>query len=207
MGARALIFCRLYPTPSTGYARLLAKLEMCLVRATAMAEEERQGTLESHVAALRKLELLRTVRTVHLAHLRHVAQIAAVDLPGLPVKFKLKRGTISYREFQVAARTLAEEALRRKDVLVQHGLAEEVLESLEQSLAEFDRRVEQGNAGRLAHVAASVSLDSTALEVVRIVRAMGDINRLRFLDNSEHAAAWRSASHVVPSPKAAPAAA
>src|SRR4051812_31595434 len=119
MGARALIFCRLYPTPSTGYARLLAKLEVCLVRATAMAEEKRQGTLESHVAALGKLELLRTVRTVHLAHLRHVAQIAAVDLPDLALKFKLKRGTISYREFQVAARALAEEALRRKDELVQ----------------------------------------------------------------------------------------
>jgi hypothetical protein len=50
MGARALIFSRVHPDPSSGYAALLAHLEDRLARATHLAGQQRDGIIESHRA-------------------------------------------------------------------------------------------------------------------------------------------------------------
>jgi len=61
------------------------------------------------------------------------------------------------------------EAQRQKELLVKHGLVERVLDSLTESLQEFDAVTEQGAAGRWVHVGASAELDVVADEVVQIV--------------------------------------
>lgn len=204
MGARALIFSRLHPDPSGSAGALLARLEDRLARATQLARQQREGILEVNQATARKRHLQGTMRRAHLAHLRHVARMAERDLPELGQKFVLRRGTIPYRTFRTAARGMAAEAESRKEVLMQHGLADTVLKSLTQALDEFDLAVRQGNRGRLIHVGASADLDRVADEVVLIVKAMDGPNRLRFTHQSELLAAWESASHVVAAPRSAP---
>jgi hypothetical protein len=201
MGARALIFSRVHPDPSPGYAAALARLEDRLARATHLAGQQREGMLEVHTATARKRDLQRTMRRAHLAHLRHVARIAGHDLPELEEMFRLKRGTIPYQTFWTAAHRMAAEAESRKEVLMRHGLADTVMESLRQALDEFDQAVKQGNRGRLVHVGASADLDLVADEVVLIVKAMDGPNRLRFAHQPELLAAWASASHVIAAPR------
>jgi hypothetical protein len=203
MGARALIFSRLHPDPSPGSVEALARLEDYLARATHLEGQQREGMLDVHSATARKRDLSRLMRRAHLAHLRYVARIAERDLPELEQLFRLKRGTIPYRTFRTAARSMADEAVSRKDVLIRHGLADTVLESLSQALDEFDQVVEQGNRGRLAHVGASADLDLVADEVVLTVKVMNGLNHSRFAHQPELLAAWRSVSHVVAAPRSA----
>jgi hypothetical protein len=201
MGARALIFSRLHPDPRSAAAP--ARLEDRLARATRLARQQQKGMLDVHAATARKRDLSRMMRRVHLAHLRHVARIAALDLPELAQKFRLSRGTIPYRTFRTVAGSMAAEAESRREVLLEYGLDDTVLESLKRALDEFDQAVEQGNRGHLVHVGASADLDRVADEVVLIVKSMDGPNRLRFGHQSELLAAWVSASHVIATPRLA----
>jgi hypothetical protein len=203
MGARALIFSRLHPYPSPSYSAALARLEDRLARATHLAGQQQKGMLDVHAATARKRDLCRTIRRVHLAHLRHVARMAARDLPELAQKFRLSRGTIPYRTFRTVAGMMAAEAESRREVLLEYGLDDTVLESLKQALDDFDQAVKQGNRGHLVHVGASADLDRVAEEVVRLVKAMDGPTRLRFGHQSELLAAWGSASHVIATPQSA----
>jgi hypothetical protein len=201
MGANALAFSQAHPDPSPGYAAALARLEDRLVRGEQLASQQLGGIIGVHSAAARKRDLLRTMRRAHLAHLNRVARVAERDLPELRQKFMLRRGTIPYLTFRTAARGMADEAESLKEELVKHGLADTILQSLAQALAEFDDVVEQGIQSRRAHVGASAELDVVADDVVRIVRSMDGLNRFRFAHAPELLASWQSASNVVATPR------
>ena len=201
MGARALEFSRQQPNPSAGYAAAVARLEERLTRAKVVERQEVDGRSEVRAASVRKRELRRLVRGAHLNHLSNVAQMAAVEEPELVQKFAFPRDATTYRAFQTAAGSMAAEAESRKDLLIKHGLSEEVLSSLKVALDEFETAVEQGSAGRLAHVGAHAELDAIADEVFQIVRVMNGLNRIRFAQQPDLWAKWGSASNVVAAPQ------
>ena len=98
--------------------------------------------------------------------------------------------------FRAAARGIATEAQNEKELLINHGLLEPVLQSLNQALEQFDRAVERGTVGRRAHVGARAELKAIADEVVQVVRLMDGSNRFRFANDPESLAAWGSASNT-----------
>jgi hypothetical protein len=116
-------------------------------------------------------------------------------------KFVIPRDTHTYRGFQTAASGMAAEAQTRKDLLLKHGLAEEVLGGLQVALDQFETAVEQGAAGRLTHIGATAELDRVAEEVVQVVKVMNGLVRFKFANQAEVLAAWESASNVVAAPK------
>jgi hypothetical protein len=197
MGARALDFSRGHPDGSPGYAAALTRLEDRLTRADQLATQQRDGILEVRTATARKRDLRRTMKRAHLGHLASVAEVASREVPELAQKFVLPRRANTYLAFRTAARGMEAEAASRKEVLVKHGLAETVLQSLVQALTEFDAVVEQGSQGRLAHVGASAELDTVADEVVQVVKVMDGLNRFRFANDPEALAAWESSSNAV----------
>jgi hypothetical protein len=203
MGARAFLFSCVYPDPSPGYQALLARLEDRLKRATDLALQQRNGMSDVRAAAASKRDLRRMVRRAHLAHLAQVARMAEREIPELRHLFVLRRGTIPYLTFQSTAHGMAAEAENRREVLVQYGLADTVLESLARALEDFDRAAQRGRQGRLAHVGASAELDVIADEVVAIVKGMNGVNLVRFAHQPELLASWESVSHVAATPRAA----
>jgi hypothetical protein len=96
---------------------------------------------------------------------------------------------------------MAAEAETRKELLLKHGLAEEVLTGLEVALDQFETAVEQGAAGRLMHVGATAELNTVAEEVGLVVKVMSGLIRVRFAGHPELLAEWESASNVVAAPK------
>jgi len=94
---------------------------------------------------------------------------------------------------------MVEEAQQQKELLVKHGLVEQVLESLGQSLDQFDETVERGAEGRRVHIGAA-DLEAVVGEVVQIVRLLDGLNRFRFADQPDLLAAWGAASNVVGPP-------
>jgi hypothetical protein len=201
MGARVLEFSRMHRDTSAGYASAVTRLEELLGRADLLARQEVDGRSDVHAATARKRELRRLVKQAHLNHLSSVARLAALEEPEMVQKLAFPREATSYRAFQTAARSMTAEAESKKDVLLRHGLSEEVLSGLKVVLDEFETAVEQGSAGRLAHVGANAELDSIADAIVQVVKVMNGLIRLRFANQPEVPAAWESASNVFATPQ------
>ena len=197
MAARALEFSRAHPDESAGYTTALQDLAELLERSERLAIQQRQGVSEVRAATARKRELRREVRQRELVHIARAARRAAKEVPELTQKFALAREPIPYLAFRSLARTVAAEALERKELLVKHGLVDRVLDSLGQSLDAFDQAVERGAEGRRMHVGAGVELDVVANEAVQIVKVIDGSNRVRFGGDPDLFAAWRSASNVI----------
>ena len=203
MGARALEFSRAHPDESPGYTAALAELEEQLARSEQLAGQQQQGVSEVRAASARKRDLRRSIRQRQLVHVARAAQRAAREVPGLAQKFALAREPIPYLTFRTLARTIVAEAEQQKELLIRHGLVERVLQSLVESLDEFDQAMGQGSEGRRMHIGAGVELDVVADEVLAIVRVIDGLNRFRFAGDPDLLAAWRSASNVVGPPRTA----
>jgi hypothetical protein len=195
MGTRVLNFSLARPDSSPGYAAALARLQERLTRATQLSEQQRIGISDVRSATQQKIKLRKLIRRSHLVHLTSVAE-AVKEAPELAGKFALDPRTLPYMAFRTSAGGMAAEAEGQKEVLVKHGLAESVLESLVQALAQFDQAVERSTNGRTAHVGASAELDVVSEDVVHIVRVMDGLNRSRFAEDRESLAAWDSVSNT-----------
>jgi hypothetical protein len=201
MGSRVLEFARQHPDTSPAFTAAVARLQERLARAKQLDVQQHDGRTTVHLATARKAELRRLIRRTHLHHLRSVAEVASVDEPDLVEKFSFPRHPRTYRGFLTAASGMAAEARSRKELLLKHGLAEEVLTGLEVALEQFEVAAEQGAAGRLAHVTAKAELDHVAEEVDQIVDVMSGLVRVRFATQPQVLAAWESASNVVAAPR------
>ena len=197
MAGRALGFSRANPDESAGYAAALARLEQLVTRADLLADQQLNGIRAVRNATAKKAELRRLIKSAHMGHLSNIARIAAREVPELPQKFALPRRGSTYLAFRTVARTMAAEALSRKEILVGHGLVETVLDDLNAAIAKFDAAVDQGTEGRRAHVGASAELETLANEIMELVNAMDGLNRYRFAGDAERLAAWESASTVL----------
>ncbi|HET9466335.1 MAG TPA: hypothetical protein VFO71_12435 [Gemmatimonadales bacterium] len=197
MATRVMNFSRAHPNPSSGYSAALARLEKALAEADVLAARQRDGINAVRSATRQKRALRRKMRRTQLVHLARVAESAAAELPDIAQKFRLSREGVPYLAFRTAARGMSAEAQSQKEILVKHGLLDEVLESLARSLDEFDKAVGQGTDGRRAHVGASAELDAVADELGQIVRLMDGLNRFRFADDATSLAEWVSASNTV----------
>src|SRR5690606_7459880 len=105
---------------------------------------------------------------------------------------------------RTVARTMAAEAASRKELLISHGLVEQVLDDLNQSVVKFDAAMELGAEGRRTHIGASAELKEVATEVVELVKALDGLNRLRYTADAERLAAWENASLISDPARATP---
>jgi hypothetical protein len=196
MGRSALAFCLAHPDASSGYTAAITRLNECMARATEFAGRQDEGQRTASAAVRRKQQIRETLRRTHLSHLARVGRVASRELPELGQSFVFRPGTTTYLAFRTAARGMAAEAQAHREVLVRHGLGEEVLENLVQALDQFDAVLEQGLEGRRKHVGARAELKTVADEVVQVVRVLDGLIRYRFMTDAEALAAWESASNV-----------
>jgi hypothetical protein len=201
MATRVLEFTRLHQDTSPAFVAAVSRLQERLARADQLARQFNDGRSAVRVATARKIELRRMITRTHLHHLASVAEVASVEEPELARKFVIPHDAGTYRGFQAAASGLAAEAQSRKDLLLKHGLAEEVLTGLDVALDQFETALEQGAAGRLTHIGARSQLNTVAEEAGQIVKVMAGLIRTRFVSQPDLIAEWESASNVVAAPK------
>jgi len=196
MGQNSLAFCLSHPDPGAGYNAALGRLQGCMTRGKEVAGRQDEGQRAATAAVQRKRQLRKTLRRTHLHHVLQVARVAADELPDLAHTFVLGPGSNTQLGFSTIARGIATEAQAHREVLVRHGLGEEVLDNLTQALDQFDAALEQGLEARRRHVGARAELRAIADEVVQVVRALDGLIRYRFANDAEALAAWESASNV-----------
>ena len=195
MGGRVQKFFTDHPDSSPGSVTALAQLKERLDRAKQLDRQQVLGISQVRSAAREKAKLRKLIRSSHLVHLATIAQGVSAK-PELAARFVLQPVNVPFMTFRTSAGSMLAEAESNTDLLVQHGLAESVLEGLKQKLERYDAEVDRFNVGRAAHVGASAELDVAARDVVQIVTAMDGLNRARFADDPELLAAWISASNT-----------
>src|SRR4051812_39569468 len=131
MGARVLEFARQHKDASPAFTSAVARLQDRLNRVKELELQQRDGLTSVHLATRRKHDLRRIIRKTHLHHLRSVAEVATVDESNLVQKFSFPERPNTYRGFQTVASGMLAEARSRKELLLKHGLADEVLTGLE----------------------------------------------------------------------------
>jgi hypothetical protein len=196
MVTRTVEFHGANPSDSQEYEEFVKGIGDRLARAAVLLAQQREGLIDVHAGAARKLDLMRTIRGVHLPHLTRAGQAAAKDDHELGKVFARKPGSDTQLGFRSAVGTMVAAAQEHKDVLVKHGASTQVLDDLVQMLAEFDAATELASKGRSVHVGASSELKVLATGLVQSVRMMDGVNRLRFRDNPALLAAWRNVSRV-----------
>jgi hypothetical protein len=178
------------------FTTAIGQLDDRIGKSEGIAARQLEGVRIVRAASQRKTELRRALTGTHLSHLVHVGKVASKDVPELAQKFVFRPGSRSNLGFRTAARGMVAEAETHRDVLLKYGLGEDVLADLAAGLDQFDAALEQGQAGRQAHVGASAELHALADEIVQIVNVMDGLVRHRFRNDAETLAAWESASNV-----------
>src|SRR4051812_38651271 len=197
MCARALEFCQAHPDPSPGYTATVAELGGLLARSQQLTDLHRQGIAEVRDATVQKRKLRRSIRQSHMRHVGLAAQRAAREVPQLAQDFELAREPIPYLAFESLARAIVAQAEGRKELLVKHGLVEQVLVSLKNGLSQFGQAMQRMAEGRRIHIAAAVELDVVSSEAVGLVKFIDSHFRVSFAADPDLLTAWKSASNVI----------
>lgn len=196
MGKGVLGFMQAHSDLGPAFTTATTQLDDHITRADGIAARQLEGVRIVRSASQRKAELRQALTSTHLGHLVQVGKVAARDVPDLAQKFVFRPGSRSNLGFRTAARGMVAEAQIHRDVLLKYGLGEDLLADLAAGLDQFDAALEQGQAGRQAHVGASAELHALADEIVQIVRVMDGLVRHRFRNDAEALAAWESASNI-----------
>jgi hypothetical protein len=197
MARRVRDFGRSHEDAGPSYTAARTRAEQLLVEADEILARQNDGFVDARNATARKHELRERMTRIHLRHLATVGRQAAAEDPNLERRLALVVENRSFAAFRAVAGRIAADAAAQRELLLRHGLDEQVLDDFARSLDRFDGAVALGHQGRQKHVAATAALRRVASAVVRAVEVMDGVNRFRFADDPETLRAWESASTVV----------
>jgi hypothetical protein len=196
MAGSVLKFCRTHPAADPSFAAVLAQLEACIARADALAQQQLEGHVAVQASTAHRKQLRRTVHD-QLRHLSRVAKVVARTQPELLQHFQLPSTDISSQAYRTAARAALDEAVERRDLLLQHGMAATLIDDLTAALKQYDDALEQARDGRQSHVGAAAELAAVAAEIMDLVGLFDGLNRYRFREDAAMRAAWASTRNIV----------
>jgi hypothetical protein len=192
-------FAIAHPFTDPGQIALVDGLGADLTRARAMVTQQRSGLLDVRAATAHRKELRQELQ-VPLRQLVTIAHAAADVVPDFSRRFVLPARGISHQAFLTATRAMVAEALVHQSVFVDRGMAPTLLEDLTKTLDEYEKTIEQRNAGRRAHVGARSDLNAVLSSVMARIAQLDAIYSYRYRRQPEQLAAWKSARDI-PWPK------
>ncbi|MGH7581643.1 MAG: hypothetical protein ACREL5_00285 [Gemmatimonadales bacterium] len=209
---RVLEFSRAHTSTDASYAAVLQRLDDSITRAKALQLQERDGRTRERGAIERRRVQRRAIAT-RLQHLVRTARAAAIDDPALVGQFRLTEGRSPNRVFLTAAQSMLAFAQSNKDLLVQAGLGETLLDELTTAVDQFDAETTTSHQGRVDHVGARTDLEAVIGECMMDVGLLDGLNRTRFAADAELLGAWESVRNIpgpfrhtnTPEPEPAPA--
>lgn len=195
MGGRVVVFCRAHPDDNPATAPVVARLTEAMDRAEALKLQQRQSVTVASAAVNQKGELRVRIEN-SLAALFGIAKAGAKEHPDLAVHRRLPRPRTSEATLLQIGHVAVTEATVVKEVLVPYGLTDALLQGLAADLAAYEIVLERQRQALASQVGASDDLKGVVGDLMRVVKNLDAIHRIRFKDNRELRAAWRSARNV-----------
>jgi len=189
---RVFTFSQQHLTQVQGYIEAMKQLGEQLDRVRELTTQSEAGDLAEEASTARKQAMRLVIEEDHLAHFVRIARSVTPSDPELRKLFRMPRRGISLQAFLPAARAMAAEAEKRRELLIGEGLPETFGEDLNTALEGYAEAVSQKNSGRASHVGARADLRALTKEMGLLVRRLDSINRYRFRNDAELLAAWNS---------------
>lgn len=196
MAARARDFLRAHQVDGVGQDLGLVKLEQLLERAENLATQQRTGVAVERSAVKQRQELRRALQPRILGYLSAVGAVAATQNAELAEQFRMPSPNSTHQALLTMSRAILERATAQKELLVQLGMSEQVLDELATALGQYEDTLQATSAGRREHVGARAELKEVAAEISQQLRLLDKVVRYRFGDNAELMGAWESARNV-----------
>jgi hypothetical protein len=191
-----------FPAPGAG-GTLFAFLRIQIAAIEAKAREQTSGMSHREEGTATRAMARENLRSQLEAISRTAASLAlAGTTPGLEDRFRMPRGNNDQALINTA-RAFSQDAAQIIDRFVGFGLPMEFRDDLDTAIRQFETAVDQQNAGRDTHVAATMAIDDALERGINIVRQLDAIVRNRYAGDAPQLAAWQSASHIERSPQRA----
>ena len=197
MAARVREFVRSHSSTESSYGPVLARLEERLTRAETIAARQHAGRVAAKGARARRKELRHILHFQLLRYLTAVGSVMAKDRAELAAKFKLPSGNATNSSFVTSVKSLIAVAEGQKELLVQEGMSETLLDELGKMVAEFEIILEAVRTARREHIGARVDLGVITVELQKVVKVLDGITRYRFGMNPEMMAEWGAVKQVL----------
>lgn len=195
-------FCRLHPLATPAGTAVIERLVGLNDRGGSLAQQHRFGTLGVKSSVIEKANIRRLIR-LDLESLHRLATTAATAQPEIGIRFSLPYATVNHQVFLATARSALAQAQGAVDVLLGYAMPEDLLARIAENLGRYERAVSVKDNSRAAHVGARAELDEVADDIMEVVRHLDALYSLKYRDNPELQAAWKSARNV-PWPISAP---
>jgi hypothetical protein len=198
MAVRVRDFLRAHRTEGLqgAEATALARLEELITRAEGLAAQQLAGLVARRGSTEQRAQVRRGLQMKLLRYLSAVGRVAAEENLELAAEFRIPRTNATNQAFVTLVQGMLAKATEQKDLLVSHGMSEQLLVDLTAALAQFEQTLEATRSALRDHVGASSDLKEVVAEMMQQVRLLDGLVRYRFGDNAELMGAWLSARNV-----------
>jgi hypothetical protein len=202
MGARSDEFCHGHPDPNPATAQVPARLKALVERGFSLTELQ-QSSAATVAAAVSQKADLRVAIEDGLAALFGIARAAERDHPEVAVHRRRPGRSANEVTLLTSARVAVDEATTITELLGGYGLTSELLSTLTADLDTYEAALARQRNALTTQVGASAELDDVIDDIMGVVRNLDALHRVRFRNNPDLRAAWKSARNVA-WPAAAP---
>jgi len=213
MAARAAEFCRTHPDDDPQSSAVANRLIELVNRAENLTQQQRSGQVTAAAAVSQKADI-RVLIERDLAALigaaKVASKVASKEHPDLTVHRRMPHPKTNESNFLTIARVAAAEARAARELLAPFGLGDKLLDSLETRIAAYEAALGRQRNALTSQVGAGAELEGVAAAIMDVVRNLDALYRVRFGDDLELKAAWKSARNVAwpsnaPAPEPGPA--
>jgi hypothetical protein len=194
-GGRAAAFCHAHPDTDPGHIAVVAQLDATMARAELLTSQQVAGEQAANAAVSTKEELRQSLEN-GLASIFAISTVAAKRFPDLAIHRRRPRIHSSEVTLLTSARVTLAEAEANQDRLIPFGLTTSMLDALRHDIPAYGDAVLRQRSALAAQVGAVSDLKEVRHEIMRLLKALDAIHRLRFKQDRELLAAWKSARNV-----------
>jgi len=195
MAGRAAEFCRNHPDDNPATAQVATRLTELIDRAETLARQQRSSLTVASAAVNAKAELRLAIEN-GLAALFGIARVASVAHPDIAVHRRLPRAHANEVTLLTSARVAVAEATAIKEQLAPYGLNDGLLETLAADIDAYNVELGRQRTAITAQVGAGADLKAVSTDIMAVVKNLDALHRVRFRNDRELRAAWKSARNV-----------
>ena len=196
MAVRVRDFLKSRPFGTEKADGVVAKFNGLVERALELDAQVAVGDHHHRDAGTARRQLRRDISTRLLRHLVRISNAAAAEKSEIGAGRRVPAGNASDAKFRSTAHAILAVAEANAALLANHGMKDDAVLALTEQLAEYDRLAAAVNAGREAHTGARGELGALASALMGMVKQIEGMLVMRFPDDPNLEASWRSARNV-----------
>ena len=183
-----------FPPGSVG-ATLFAQVAAAVPQAQGQAVDQKSAQSDREKATLTKAQIHPDLHDQLKAISESAYTLADLGTPGLEAKFRMPRSA-GHGALLTAARQFLKDATPMKAQFLTVNLPADFLDTLDQTITNFDNATDDQSGGEGGQVSATVGLAGTNATARKALRNLRTIVRNTFKNDPAALAEWELASHI-----------